>query len=42
MDAALLTAHVGHWWMWGIYAVPFAVVLVATVRSFIQQRREGR
>ena len=33
-------AHVGHWTVWILYLVPVAIVLFATVRSYLEQRRE--
>jgi hypothetical protein len=33
-------AHVGHWSMWVLYMVPVIVVLFATIRSYLEQRRE--
>jgi hypothetical protein len=33
-------AHVGHWTIWVLYLVPVAIVLFATVRSYLEQRRE--
>jgi len=35
-------AHVGHWYMWILYLVPVLVVLGASVRALIEQRREDR
>lgn len=37
-----LLAHVGHWYMWLLYAVPVLVVIIASVRALIDQRRENR
>ena len=33
-------AHVAHWWLWALYAVPVLVVLAASVRALLEQRRE--
>jgi hypothetical protein len=35
-----LLAHVGHWSMWVLYLVPVAIVFVAIIRSYMEQRRE--
>jgi hypothetical protein len=35
-------AHAGHWWMWALYAGPVLVVLAASARALIEQRREDR
>ena len=37
-----LIAHVGHWAMWVLYLVPVLIVLVASARALIEQRREDR
>jgi hypothetical protein len=37
-----LIAHVGHWYMWVLYAVPVLVVIGASVHALIDQRREDR
>jgi hypothetical protein len=42
MSFAPLLAHVGHWYMWLLYAVPVLVVIAASVRALIDQRREDR
>lgn len=42
MSAALLIAHVGHWYLWVPYLIPVAIVLGASFRAFRQQRRENR
>lgn len=36
----LLIAHVGHWIMWVLYAVPVVIVLASIVISVIRDRRE--
>ncbi|MDP9228592.1 MAG: hypothetical protein M3M99_06000 [Actinomycetota bacterium] len=41
MDFILL-AHAGHWAMWVLYLVPVVIVLVATGRAFLEERRERR
>jgi hypothetical protein len=33
-------AHVGHYWVWILYAVPILIVTGAIVRSTIAQRRD--
>ncbi len=38
----LILAHVGHWYMWILYAVPALIVLVATVGSALSQRKAKR
>jgi heme exporter protein D len=35
-------AHVGHYFIWVLYAVPVLIVTVAIVRSMIVQRRWER
>jgi heme exporter protein D len=35
-----LIAHIGHWYMWVLYAVPVLVVIAASVHALIAQRRE--
>jgi ABC-type multidrug transport system permease subunit len=35
-------AHIGHWWMWILYAVPALIVFAATVHSALAQRRARR
>jgi hypothetical protein len=35
-------AHVGHWYMWVLYLVPVLIVLVASARALLEQRREDR
>ena len=42
MSFVPLLAHVGHWWMWILYLVPVLVVLAASVRALVEQRREDR
>jgi hypothetical protein len=37
-----LLAHAGHWAMWVLYLVPVLIVLAASVRALIEQRREDR
>jgi hypothetical protein len=38
----LLLAHIGHWYMWLVYALPALIVLVATVHSARVQRKAKR
>ena len=40
MRHPILLAHVGHWSMWVLYLVPVAIVFVAIIRSYLEQRRE--
>jgi hypothetical protein len=35
-------AHVGHYWIWVLYAVPILIVAAAIVKSMIAQRRWER
>jgi hypothetical protein len=42
MDFIPLLAHVSHWWMWILYLVPVLVVLTASIRALVEQRREDR
>ena len=35
-------AHVGHWSIWVLYMVPVVIVLIASARAFMEQRRESR
>lgn len=37
-----LLAHATHWAMWILYLVPVVIVLAATVKAFVDQRREER
>ncbi len=37
-----LLAHAGHWTLWVLYLVPVFIVLAASARAMIQQRRESR
>jgi hypothetical protein len=37
-----LLAHIGHWWTWVLYLFPVVVVLAASARALIEQRREDR
>jgi hypothetical protein len=40
MTLVPLIAHIGHWYMWVLYAVPVLVVIGASVHALIAQRRE--
>jgi hypothetical protein len=40
--AALLVAHVGHWWVYPLYAVPVVIVLASIAVAMIRDRREKR
>jgi hypothetical protein len=42
MSFVPLIAHVGHWYMWLLYAIPVLVVIGASVHALIDQRREDR
>jgi hypothetical protein len=37
-----LLAHAGHWALWVLYAVPVFIVLGATLKAFMDQRREDK
>ena len=39
---APLQAHVGHWAMWVLYLIPVLIVLAASARPLVEQRRENR
>jgi hypothetical protein len=38
----LLLAHIGHWYMWLLYALPAFIVLGATLHSARAQRKARR
>ena len=38
----ILLAHTGHWAMWVLYLVPVLIVLAASARAMLEQRRENR
>ena len=38
----LLIAHVGHWALWILYAVPIVIVLGSIVFTLARERRERR
>jgi hypothetical protein len=42
MSSLPLLAHVGHWYIWVLYAVPVLVVIGVSVHALIDQRRENR
>jgi hypothetical protein len=42
MSLAPMLAHVGHWYMWLLYAVPVLVVIAASLHALLDQRREDR
>jgi hypothetical protein len=42
VDPVLSLAHVGHWYVWALYAIPVLIVLAASLRAFWQQRVEDR
>ena len=42
MSDVFLLAHAGHWALWFLYLVPVIIVVAASIRSFIEQRREDR
>jgi hypothetical protein len=42
MTFAPALAHVGHWWVWILYLFPVLIVLGASARALIEQRREDR
>jgi hypothetical protein len=35
----LVLAHAGHWALWVLYLVPVVIVLAATARAFVSERR---
>ena len=35
-------AHAAHWAMWVLYLVPVLIVLAASARALVEQRRENR
>jgi hypothetical protein len=42
MPFAPPVAHLGHWYMWILYLVPVLIVLAASFRALLEQRREDR
>ena len=42
MPTNVLLAHAGHWYEWVPYLIPVVIVLIASARAFIHQRRERR
>jgi hypothetical protein len=42
MSFVPLLAHVGHWYMWLLYAVPVLVVVAASLHALVDQHREDR
>jgi hypothetical protein len=42
MATDVLLAHIGHWYEWVPYLIPVVIVLIASARAFIHQRRERR
>lgn len=38
----IVLAHAGHWALWVLYALPVVIVLAATAKALLDQRREGR
>ncbi len=42
MSVVPLLAHIGHWYLWVLYAVPVLVVIAASVHALVDQRREDR
>ncbi|MGH2957008.1 MAG: hypothetical protein ACRDL6_08455 [Solirubrobacterales bacterium] len=42
MPFPLPIAHIAHWWMYLLYAVPVAIVFAASIRALVEQWREGR
>ena len=42
MATDVLLAHIGHWYEWVPYLIPVVIVLIASARTFIHQRRERR
>ena len=35
-------AHLGHWWLYVLYAVPVIIVLASVVTTTLRQRRSSR
>jgi hypothetical protein len=42
MSFVPLLAHVGHWYIWLLYAVPVLVVIAASLHAPVDPRREDR
>lgn len=42
MSLSLLIAHVGQWWIYPLYGIPVLIVVGASIRALIQERRERR
>jgi len=40
--ASLFVAHVGHWWVYPLYAVPVVIVLASIAVATIRNRRDRR
>jgi hypothetical protein len=38
----LTLAHIGHWWMYPLYALPVIIVLVSAITTTIRERRARR
>ena len=41
-ETVLLIAHVGHWALWVLYAIPIVIVLGSIAVSVARERRERR
>ena len=37
-----LLAHAGHWAIWFLYSVPVLIVLAASLKAFLAERRAER
>ncbi len=35
-------AHLGHWWLYVLYAVPVIIVLASVVTTTVRERRKRR
>jgi hypothetical protein len=35
-------AHTGHWLLWVVYLVPVVIVIAASLKALLDQRREDR
>jgi uncharacterized membrane protein HdeD (DUF308 family) len=35
-----IVAHAGHWFIYGLYAIPFVVVGFSIITTMLRQRRE--
>jgi hypothetical protein len=42
MPVSMPLAHAGHWYEWIPFLLPVVIVLAASIRAIIHQRREER